>query len=122
MRSRGFVPVVLRRSLQTTLLHEWLDQPVELERVAGELRVGSAWLRRHIRHHTGLTVHHSQLQLRLNRAMHLLSGTTAAIKEIAAQTGFGEAHYFSRLFKKKTGGKPGNLTATISGRAAPRRR
>ena len=28
------------------------------------------------------------------------------IKEIAAQTGFEDAHYFSRVFKKKTGRSP----------------
>ncbi|MDB6125250.1 MAG: AraC protein arabinose-binding/dimerization [Pedosphaera sp.] len=88
------------------LLHERLEQPIELEQLANELHISSAWLRRNFRHHTGLTVHHYHLQLRINRAMHLLSGTPATIKEIAAQTGFEDAHYFSRVFKKKTGSNP----------------
>lgn len=88
------------------LLHERLYQSIELERVADDLHVGYAWLRRNFRHHTGMALHQYHLQLRLNRAMHLLSGTTAAIKEIANQTGFDDAHYFSRLFKKKTGSNP----------------
>lgn len=90
------------------LLHERLDQSVALESVAAELRVSSAWLRRHFSHHTGLTLHQYHLQLRLNRAMHLLSGTADAIKEVAAQSGFEDAHYFSRIFKKKTGSSPEN--------------
>lgn len=95
---------VIRRA--KTLLHERVDQPIELEWVADELRVGSAWLRRNFSHHTGLPLHQYHLQLRINRAMHLLSGTAAAIKEVAAQTGFDDAHYFSRVFKKKTGSSP----------------
>ena len=88
------------------LLHERLDQPIELKGVADELHVGYAWLRRNFRHHTGLALHQYHLQLRINRAVHLLSGTTAAIKEIADQTGFEDPHYFSRVFKKKTGINP----------------
>ena len=88
------------------LLHERLDQPIELKRVADELQVGYAWLRRNFRHHTGLALHQYHLQLRLNRATHLLSGTTVAIKAVAEQTGFEDAHYFSRIFKKKTGCNP----------------
>jgi AraC-like DNA-binding protein len=95
---------VIRRA--KSLLRKCLDHPIELEQLAGELRVSSAWLRRNFRHHTGLTVRSYHLQLRLNRAMYLLSGTSATIKEIAAQTGFEDAHYFSRVFKKQTGRSP----------------
>jgi AraC-like DNA-binding protein len=95
---------VIRRA--KTLLHDRVDQAIELDWVAGELRVGSAWLRRNFSYHTGLPLHQYHLQLRINRAMHLLSGTSAAIKEIAMQTGFKDAHYFSRFFKKKTGSSP----------------
>jgi len=87
-------------------LRERLDAPIALEQLAGELRVSAAWLRRNFRHHTGLTVRSYHLQLRLNRAMHLLSGTSTTIKEVAAQTGFEDAHYFSRVFKKQTGRSP----------------
>jgi len=87
---------VIRRA--KALLHERLNQPVELKALADELQVGYAWLRRNFRYHTGLALHQYHLQLRINRAMHLLSGTTVAIKEVADQTGFEDPHYFSRVF------------------------
>ena len=95
---------IIRRA--KVLLHDRLNQPVELKAMAAELHVGYAWLRRNFRHHTGLALHQYHLQLRINRAMHLLSGTPAPIKEIADQTGFEDAHYFSRVFKKKAGCNP----------------
>ncbi|MEP6663422.1 MAG: AraC family transcriptional regulator [Verrucomicrobiota bacterium] len=103
-RIRSPAEAMIRRT--KSLLHERLDQPVELQRLADELHVGSAWLRRNFRDQTGLTLNHYHLQLRINRAMHLLSGTSASVKEIAAQTGFEDPHYFSRVFKKKTASNP----------------
>lgn len=107
-RARGSIDThaetVIRQA--KSLLYERLDQPIELERVADKLHVGYAWLRRNFLHHTGLALHQYHLQLRINRAMHLLSGTTVTIKEVAAQSGFDDALYFSRLFKKKTGRNP----------------
>lgn len=88
------------------VLHERLDRALDMEQVAGQLHVSYAWLRRHFRYHTGLPLHGYHLQLRVNRAMHLLSGSSAPVKEVAAQTGFEDAQYFSRLFKKKTGRTP----------------
>ena len=35
------------------------------------------------------------------RARNLLEETLLSVKEIAAQTGFGDGHYFSRLFRQK---------------------
>jgi len=89
-----------------SLFHERLDASLKMEQVAEELHVGYAWLRRIFRDHTGLALHQYHLQLRLNRAMNLLSASPASVKEVACQTGFDDAHYFSRMFKKKTGSSP----------------
>jgi AraC family transcriptional regulator, arabinose operon regulatory protein len=47
------------------------------------------------------------IHLRLERACWLLSGTRLSVKEIAAESGFEDACYFSRLFAKRMGLTPG---------------
>ena len=42
----------------------------------------------------------------LNRAKELLRTTNLKIAEVAYQSGFGDPHYFSTVFKKKTGLTP----------------
>ena len=51
--------------------------------------------------HTGLSPHQYLVELRLIRARSLLAETELSIKEIAAQTGFQDGLYFSRLFRHK---------------------
>jgi transcriptional regulator GlxA family with amidase domain len=46
------------------------------------------------------------LQLRLQRAWHLLKTTDLNVSEIAYDVGFKDASYFSRVFKKHFGGSP----------------
>lgn len=89
-----------------SLLHERLGQRMDPRDLAGQLHVGYAWLRREFHRHTGLALHQYHLQLRVNKAMVLLSGSDTVIKEIAGRTGFDDAHYFSRIFKRKTGYAP----------------
>ena len=75
--------------------------------LARNLGVSYTWFRRAFAHHTGLSPHQYQLQLRLGRARTLLSETTLAVKEIAFRSGFESEQYFCRLFKSKTGVSPG---------------
>lgn len=87
-------------------LRDRLDRDVDPEELARELRVSYDWLRRMFPRHTGLPLHQYHLQLRLNKAMELLSGADCSVKEAAVRTGFTDEYYFSRLFKKKTGRSP----------------
>jgi AraC-like DNA-binding protein len=75
--------------------------------LARKLGVSYSWFRRTFAHHTGLSPHQYQLQLRIGRARTLLSETTLAVKEIAFRSGFESEPYFCRLFKSKTGVSPG---------------
>jgi AraC-like DNA-binding protein len=75
--------------------------------LARGLGVSYTWFRRAFAHHTGLSPHQYQLQLRIGRARTLLSETPLAVKEIAFRSGFESEQYFCRLFKRKTGVAPG---------------
>ena len=49
---------------------------------------------------------HEILRVRLNRAKHLLAGTSFPLTTIADKVGFKHTEYLSRIFKKKTGLTP----------------
>jgi AraC-like DNA-binding protein len=78
-----------------------------LPTLARKLGVSYTWFRRAFAHHTGLSPHQYQLQLRIGWARTMLSETTLAVKEIAFRSGFESEQYFCRLFKSKTGVSPG---------------
>ena len=46
---------------------------------------------------------------RIKKAIAMLQGTSFSVKEIAFRLGFCDEHYFSTLFRKKTGKKPGDF-------------
>lgn len=79
---------------------------VRLEELAYELGVGYSRFRRLFRHYTGLAPAQYLLQLRLNKARDLLTGTSLTAKEIALLTGFESQFYFSKFFRKRTGLSP----------------
>lgn len=54
----------------------------------------------------GLTPYDYLLESRIKQAKTLLKNTNLRIKDIAYQTGFSDEHYFSDLFRKKTGKTP----------------
>jgi AraC-like DNA-binding protein len=79
---------------------------LDMELLAKELGVSYSWFRGTFTAHTGLSPHQYLLELRLVRARSLLAETELSIKKIAAQTGFEDEFYFSRLFRQKLGLSP----------------
>ena len=57
----------------------------------------------------GITPYTELVQSRLVRAKRLLSATAMPIKEVALRCGWQDVHYFSRLFRGKTGCTPGEF-------------
>jgi AraC-like DNA-binding protein len=84
-----------------------------LPELAHGLGVSYTWFRRMFAHHTGLSPHQYRIQIRLGRARTLLSDTALTVKEVAFRCGFESEHYFSRLFKRKTGVAPGEWRRSL---------
>lgn len=97
---------IIRRA--KSILRKSLQGGPSLASLSKELGVSSAWLRLHFRKHTGLPVRQYQIHVRLEAAIHRLETCDESIKVIAAECGFPDGHYFSRVFKKVKG-----CTATV---------
>ncbi|WP_146115389.1 AraC family transcriptional regulator [Microbacterium sp. MYb62] len=59
-----------------------------------------------VRTATGLTVNDFVIEVRLTRAQTLLAETRLDVGQIAAQVGYEDAAYFSRIFSRRTGVSP----------------
>src|SRR5690554_103348 len=79
------------------------------EKFANINNIGYSWFRRMFKNDTDLSPHQYFLQLKIMRAKGLLRTTTLSVKEISYECGFESIHYFSRLFKQKTGLTPGEF-------------
>jgi len=76
------------------------------EAIAARLHTGYSTLRRQFRAQTGYSLKEYILRVRLKRAKNLLALSPMTIEEIAAETGFVDPYYFSRLFRKREGVAP----------------
>jgi transcriptional regulator GlxA family with amidase domain len=56
------------------------------------------------------------IQARIARARELLETTRLSIKEVAAQLGYDDPHYFSRCFRRVTGRPPSAVRSRGRGR------
>jgi AraC-like DNA-binding protein len=101
-------PAPTGRAIEAAInrLHADFSRPVDMTLLAQKLGMSYSAFRRAFAVHTGLGPHQYLLELRLLRARHLLEETEFPVKEIAAQTGFIDEHYFSRLFRLKMKSTP----------------
>ena len=83
-------------------VHENFD----IEAYTMQHNIGYSYFRRMFKNFTGISPRQYCLQLKIMRAKELLLTTDKSVKEISYELGFDSLHYFSRLFKKKTGSSP----------------
>ncbi len=82
------------------------DRDLDLSELAQLANMSKYHFIRRFKESTGHTPIHHFIQLKMERACHLLDTSDAAIKSIAAQLGFADPLYFSRQFRKVTGTSP----------------
>ena len=94
------------RSVMTHIERHY-DDPLTLDYFASELHLNKVYLGSLFRRSTGLTFHQYLLNARLNAAEDLLYTGRHTVNEVAELTGFQDVSYFSRVFFKANGVRPG---------------
>lgn len=102
----------LVREARLRLLEE--EGRITLQDLAKELKVSYSTFRRVFKDHTRISPRQFQLQNRIYQSCKLLTETPLSIKEIAERQGFESVHYFSQIFKRKTGCSPSVYRASYS--------
>ncbi len=82
------------------------QQDVSLLQAAEDLSLSESYLSRIFKEYTGKTFVEALTEYRLNIAKNLLRDPRLRIEEIALMSGFRNAGYFTRIFKRSTGMAP----------------
>ncbi len=92
---------VLRIEQSITYMAQHLDKPLQVATLAAQANVSPshfffALFKRRI---GSAPIDYFPTRLRMQRACHLLEQTSLSVKEIAAELGYDDPFYFSRVFK-----------------------
>jgi two-component system response regulator YesN len=96
---------LVRRAKQYLQEH-YGDSELTLELMADALGASPVYVSRLLKQELGMTFVAYLTQLRMKKAVQLLSGTELTIHEIAERVGYETQHYFSTAFKKVNGVSP----------------
>ncbi|HJB84220.1 MAG TPA: AraC family transcriptional regulator [Candidatus Alistipes merdigallinarum] len=88
------------------MMREGLSENLSAQKISERLHVSYSWFRSAFRRQTGMAPSQYILELKLFRAMELLSDPVMTIKEIAYALDFSSARYFSGFFRKRMGCSP----------------
>ena len=74
--------------------------------IAKELNISEVWFRKLFKEHYGTTPHKYLVNLRIERAKHLLSDKRLTVTEIGELCGFSGVYHFCKAFKDNVGATP----------------
>ena len=96
---------VLIRRANLYIMHH-LGEVVDFPALAQKCGMGYSLFRKCFQSYNGMAPLEYQIALRLRRAMHLLASSNVPIAQIAEETGFRSASYFSKFFRERTDTSP----------------
>ena len=85
------------------------DPKIDIETVCAVAFISVSSLQRGFAKYFGMSPKQYLIQLRMNRALELLTENKLSVKEISFVCGFTDEKYFSRAFKKRYGCSPSQL-------------
>ena len=85
------------------------DPNINIDAVCATAFISVSSLQRAFAKYFGMSPKQYLIQLRMNRALELLTESELSVKEISSACGFTDEKYFSRAFKKKYGYPPSQL-------------
>ncbi|GHH97815.1 AraC family transcriptional regulator [Neobacillus kokaensis] len=92
-----------------TFLQQHYDDYISIDKMAALAELSSYYLIKQFRKYTNTTPAQYLTKIRIKNAAELLSHTDLSIKDIAAKTGYENANYFNKVFRKMTGFSPGEF-------------
>ena len=87
-------------------IREHYEAPISLQDAADAAEVNPAYLSYLFKQEMKIGFSNYVQELRIDYAKKLLSETNCKVKDVALRSGFGDYHYFSKIFKKITGLSP----------------
>ncbi|MGG1514543.1 AraC family transcriptional regulator [Paenibacillus oryzisoli] len=92
----------------TSYLSNYLSEPISIQDMANRANLSVSRFSAIFKQRYGLPPHQYLMNLRINHAKELLTGTDLSHEAIAAYCGFADLHHFSKIFKQRTGSTPGD--------------
>lgn len=83
-----------------------LFEPMRLNNISSQIYKSTAQTIRIFKKAYGITPYEYYLNSKIEKAVEMLENSTFSVKETAFRLGFCDEHYFSNLFRKKTGKTP----------------
>lgn len=96
------------REAMAYIARHYADTGISIAAIAGSLQLSEGHLSHMFKKETGSTVNAYLTQVRMTKAMELLSDCRRKIYEVAELVGYRDVAYFSATFKKATGVSPSN--------------
>jgi len=96
--------IIVRKAKE--YVDEHLLEDITLSKIAAEIHVSQGYLSRIFMKHLGETFSEYVIRNKMNYAQKMLRFTNKKVYEIAEELGYANSHYFSKLFKEKTGMSP----------------
>ena len=101
-----FAPSVPAAVRVRRYLEAHFSEPLTLEQIAAQVRMGKYALCRYYKENQGISVMEQLKRIRLAKARQLLRCSTCNIEEIGWMCGYESPSYFGKLFREATGQSP----------------
>jgi two-component system response regulator YesN len=103
---RNHVRSSLIQGAKAFIENNFSDPELHMNQVAGRFNLSPSHFSTVFSQEFGITFRDYLNNLRIDRAKELLRTTNLKCTEIAFQCGYNDSHYFSTVFKRKTGSSP----------------